>query len=111
MSEEKLDLAEKPEDVFAGMFQIYLPRFRMLTSKMSSRMLKRMVVALIEAPLNEKEYNPRDVLEREAFVLGDKLLQAKFFMMMHTLAEQQQQAEQAAASVEEKPAEEKQINV
>lgn len=82
-----------PEDVFSGMFQIFFPRFVGLTRKLGNNQLRKLMRALIETPLNDKEYKFDDVT-KEAFLLGEKLLTAKSMLIMHSMSLQNNKKEE-----------------
>lgn len=88
---EEMNSKNNAEDVAATFFYAYLPRFKGMVESMSSRMLKRLIIALVEVPLNEKTYDPKNQSEKDAFLIGDQLLQAKMSMIIHTLYEKMEQ--------------------
>jgi hypothetical protein len=106
MQEQKVELGTTPEEtkenivkalqkdvnaeedafgVAATMFGIYLPRFKAKIRQMNSKARERVLFALVEVPIAEKDYNPITKDEREAFLIGQSLLEAKMLMIMHTL--------------------------
>jgi hypothetical protein len=87
-----------PEDVAAGLFSTYWPIFSDSLDIIGKKSLKRIIRFLIETPLNEKEYKFFDKKERQIVAIAERLLQAKWEMMLHTLmkAEQEKQLETQA---------------
>jgi len=88
--QEQLQRATTDYDPFeaaAKIFTMFLPQFRMLVRSMSNRQLRRLVMALIEVPLQKKDYKHPTKEEQAAFMVGDRLLQAKWAMMLQTLEE------------------------
>lgn len=77
-------LANNAEDIAAGMFSLYLPKFKQAVETLSSRQLRRLLKMLVEYPLNEREYQPKNQVEKNAFLVGNKLLEAKFMMILTT---------------------------
>lgn len=71
--------------VAASMFGAYMPRFKALIRKLGSKGRERVINALIEVPLMEKDFRPVDKDEREAFLVGQSLLEAKMLMIMHSV--------------------------
>lgn len=98
LEEEKLDktkLINGPEDVYAQYFYIYGQMFRNYVDKLSAKASKRALKALIEYPLNEKDYMHTSEAEKNVILIGDKLLQAKQMMIIHVLSEQFKKEQQA----------------
>lgn len=92
-TDEIFSRVTNPEDAFAACFYVYFPRLEMLVSKLSNRKLRRLIRAIIETPLNKKQYNMFTTEEKEAFVLADKLLESKFLMIIHTQLEYMKELE------------------
>lgn len=74
-------------DLYATFFHLYGIRYKQGLKKLSKRQLIRLNESLIEYPLNTKEYRHIDKIEKELVVIGDKLLQAKYAMMLQTMYE------------------------
>lgn len=77
-------LANNAEDIAAGMFSLYTPKFKQAVDTLSSRQLRRLLKMLVEYPLNERDYQPKNDIEKNAFLIGNKLLEAKFMMILTT---------------------------
>lgn len=76
------------QDVFgvaANMFGVYLPRFKGKIQALNAKAVARVLFALIEVPINMKEFKPVTKEEKEAFLIGQSLLEAKMMMILHTL--------------------------
>lgn len=73
-----------PLDVAAQMAYLYIPKFKLLLSKLSKKALLRVVYNLVQYPL-EEEYDPKGEVEKNAFVVGDRLLSAKYLMLLGSL--------------------------
>lgn len=87
--------AQNPEDLHAQMFYLYMPIFRRHLEHLNKKALIRLIGALIEVPLNEKEIKTRSKVEQNAFQIGDQLLTSKYVMMILTDANTKMQAAQA----------------
>lgn len=74
--------AQNPEDLHAQMFYLYMPIFRRHLEHLNKKALIRLIGALIEVPLNEKEIKSRSKVEQNAFQIGDQLLTSKYVMMI-----------------------------
>lgn len=88
-----------PEDLFAQYFHMYKPMFNNYLNALSQKQLRRLIRALIEYPLNETEFHHSKEEEKNALLIGEKLLHAKQMMIMHTLSEhykKQEEEEQKA---------------
>jgi hypothetical protein len=79
-----------PEEVAAAMFNLYLPRFQAIVSKLSNKSLRRVLKALIEYPLVEEDFKFSGELEKEAFLVAENLILAKVMMINHTLLQHEQ---------------------
>lgn len=84
---KKVSQTDKDMEVCAQMLTMYTPLFKSKVAGLSNKALRRLINALIEYPLNEKEYNHREGAEQDAFTMGNQLLQAKFLLMTQTIAE------------------------
>lgn len=70
-------------DGAARLFKMYAPIFKNLVNRCSNRELKRLICMLVESPLQDKEYKPKEsTIEGQAFFIGDNLMQAKMLMIM-----------------------------
>jgi hypothetical protein len=90
--EEQVNAAHASYDPIAGaagIFGRFLPQYKGLVRRLSNRQMKRLLCALIEVPLQKQDYKHPTKEEQAAFLLGDRLLQAKMTMIIHTVLEQQ----------------------
>jgi hypothetical protein len=90
--------AQNPEDLHAQMFYLYMPIFRRHLEHLNKKALIRLIGALVEVPLNEKEIKSRSKVEQNAFQIGDQLLTSKYVMMILTDANQKMDAAQKEAA-------------
>lgn len=97
--------AQNPEDVHAQLFYLYMPIFRRFLENLNKKALIRLIGALVEVPLNEKEIKSRSKVEQDAFKVGDQLLTSKYVMMILVDADQKmkQAQEEAAKKAAEMP--------
>lgn len=79
-----------PEKIAEYMFSTYLPRFKMHTSRLSNKALRRVLNALIEVPLVEEMPKFPTDEEADCFNTGQALMQAKWMMIQHTMLEAEQ---------------------
>lgn len=94
-----------PEDAAAGIFQMLLPIFENHLNGLSKKALRRLIKGLVTHPL--EEYVPKGgekekKLEKNAFAVGERMLQSKYMMIMETLMsspEIQEQLEKTVDSV------------
>ena len=76
-----------PEDVFAGMLEIFQPRFDLILNKLSNNQLRRLIRALIKGALNSEKIS--DKVTKEAFFLGEKLLLAQMMLVAKGFSDKQ----------------------
>lgn len=89
------------EDLAAQMFTMFGPRFMMHVDQLQSlKAAKRVLKKLVTFPLNEKAFNPTSELEKEIFNLGDRLLQSKYLMIIHTFNESEEMKKAMEKKVE-----------
>lgn len=100
--EEAAFAQNSPEDSAAMLYKMYSPQYRGLVKRMPRKALERLCIALVEGALSETVYKPTTDQESAAYVLGDKLLQARWVMQLHTLSLAAQEV--AKARVENEPA-------
>lgn len=103
ITEEELEKAaasaQDPVEIASSMFALYLKPFKELVAGLSSKGKERVLVRLIESPLEETPYKwgaDIDNREKQAYMIGHKLLEAKNLMMV-TVAYEHQMAEEAKA--------------
>lgn len=87
----QLGPSTSPFEAAATMFGLYAPKFELVLKELSTGQLRRLANALVQYPLNEKEFINEDRNLREAFSVGQALLEAKWLMTMHALMEHEQQ--------------------
>lgn len=87
-----------PMEAAAKIFSTFLPQYQHLVRRLSNRQARRLLNALIEVPLQKKDYKHPTKEERAAFMLGDRLLQAKWTMMLVTLEQHARQQAEARAN-------------
>jgi hypothetical protein len=75
-------LSEDPSEMAATMLYMYTPKFYAAVDKLSSNALRRVLKKLVSYPLNDKEFKATSTGEAEVFTVGDRLLEAKFLMIM-----------------------------
>lgn len=90
----------------ATLFGLYTPQYEERVNNLSTGELRRLAKGIVMYPLNEKEFldNSSSKVLKEAFAIGDKLIQAKMAMMLSFIYEQEklksaQQNNQEAAQV------------
>lgn len=76
-----------PGESAAMVFHMYKPEYLKRIHRLSSKQMRRLLVKLVEYPLNEKELKGFSGIENETFLLGDAMLQSKFIMMQQTYME------------------------
>jgi len=79
-----------PEETAAKLWTLYWPLYRSAVNNMSNKQMRRVMKALIEVPLNSKEYKLMSKEEKQVFAIGTNLLEAKWQMMLHTLSKHHQ---------------------
>lgn len=84
-----LGKSETPFEAAATMFGLYAPKFETLLKQLSTGQLRRLANALVQYPLNDKEFIDESDMLRSAFALGQTLLEAKWVMMMQSLMEEE----------------------
>lgn len=82
--------SETPFEAAATMFGLYAPKFEAHVKTMSTGELRRLLNALVQYPLNEKEFVNESQKLRTAFSLGQTLLEAKWVMLMQSMMEVEQ---------------------
>lgn len=92
---ENLPMEEKAAKLFTSL----LPQFKVLSKDMTKSELKRVLNALVEAPLNEEKFKFYRQIEVNAFNTGMAIMNAKHTMMFVAL---NQKAEEEKAKTEEK---------
>ena len=90
-------------DVAAKHFELYVPQFKNRIKMMSKKQLQRLILHLAEYPLEKVPYRHSEKLEKDAFLIGDKLFQSKYMMILFTLANSNQINESIKETLEEQP--------
>lgn len=89
--------SETPFEAAATMFGLYAPKFEAHIKTMSTGELRRLVNALVQYPINDKEFVNESQKLRTAFALGQVLLEAKWVMLMQSMMEVEQNKLQASS--------------
>jgi len=89
------------EDLAAVLFRLYGPKFYQGIDRLNLKALRRVIKKLVTYPLNTKELKPQTNLEKEVFGIGDRLLEAKYVMIMGTYARNKDIAKALEDKVEE----------
>lgn len=84
-----------PEEIASMLLTLYTPRFCALVDQLSNRQLKRLIKSMIEYPIG-KNYNHNDSTEAEAFNIGNRLVDAKYVLMVNTYNENREVIMEAA---------------
>ena len=88
IEQESLAQAEEatqdPIAMAASMYGLYMPKFKQGIKQLSSRARARVLMALIEYPLEEKKYVHSTQFEKEMMAIGNAVLEAKFLMILST---------------------------
>ena len=95
-----------PEEIAAQLVYFYTPHFLALVNQLSKKAVKRLVKALVEYPLNDKEYKHTSEEEKTAFLVGTRLLDAKYVMIFDTYNKSLETLQTAADKAKETPIEE-----
>lgn len=74
--------ADDPVELASSMLYLYTPKFSAAVDHLSSNALRRVLKKLVSFPLNEKDYKATSQLEQDAFAMGDRLMEAKFLILM-----------------------------
>jgi hypothetical protein len=96
--------AQDPMAQAATMFGMCYPRFIGRIDTLSNKSLKRVIRALIGVPLEEVMPNFKRPEEKEAYLLGEKLLEAKAVIIIHSMYEHQKELDKAMAEAAAKKA-------
>lgn len=68
---------EDPTEMASTMLALYTPKFNEGVDQLSSNALRRVLKRLVSYPLNDKEYKATSNGEKNVFLVGDRLLEAK----------------------------------
>ena len=86
-----LGKSETPFEAAATLFGLYAPKFEQQLKQLTTGELRRVLNALVQYPLNEKEFLTDSQRVRTAFAIGQALLEAKWVMIMQSVMDQEQQ--------------------
>lgn len=75
-------------DVVASVFGMFWPQWKQAFVHLSSKQKTRLILSLMEYPLQEKPLVFPTKLEKDMFNLGERLLSAKYMMIIQTYSEQ-----------------------
>jgi hypothetical protein len=73
---------DSPENMAATILYMYTPVFEAKVGKLSSNALRRVLRKLVQYPFNEKSYTPTSQEEKDVFAIADRLVEAKFLLIM-----------------------------
>ena len=94
------DSDKSPFSIASALYGMYAPRFEQLVKEMSTGQLRRLVNALVQYPLTDKEFiHEKSGHLPMAFSLGQALLEAKWIMFSQTMMQQQEQEQNAQENV------------
>lgn len=85
-----------PQDPIAqasAVFGVLYPRFIARLETLSNKSMKRVIRSLIGVPLEEPIPNFKRDEEKEAYLIGERLLEAKSVIIIHALFEKQKDIE------------------
>ena len=99
--EKSAKKAYNPLESAEMMYQVYLPRLKMLANKLSAKSLRRLLIGLVEVPIIQEEFKDKDKVAKECYELGDRLLSAKSMLILHTLAEYEKSQQQQSTNEKE----------
>jgi hypothetical protein len=112
LSEENSD--KSPFSIASTLYGMYAPRFEQLVKELSTGQLRRLVNALVQYPLTNKEFiDEKSGPLPMAFSLGQALLEAKWIMFSQTMMQQQEQvqnAQERASATEESEIKKEEVN-
>lgn len=95
-------VAQSPEDVAATLFKLYQPKFVQLVDRLPLKQARRVLKRLVTYPLADKQYAPKSEAEKNAWAIGDRLLEAKYVMTIFAMSEQMNKKVSAEAQEEAK---------
>lgn len=94
------DSDKSPFSIASALYGMYAPRFEQLVKEMSTGQLRRLVNALVQYPLTDKEFiHEKSGHLPMAFSLGQALLEAKWIMFSQTMMQQQEQEQNTQENV------------
>lgn len=87
MIEKAEENSEDTLGMAANVHYTLQPRYFSMLNTLSRKQLLRLNKALATYPLNENEFNHQGV-EKEAFLIGNRMLEAKYTLIFHTYFEE-----------------------
>lgn len=102
ISPSEVPLYQDPNDMFAAFHAMYLPRFKLLIEGLGKNRLQKLIYSLVDIPRLDKVNKKFSKNQKEAYLIGDRLLLSKFTMVLSVLYGQAQ-AEHKASQSEETP--------
>lgn len=90
-----------PDEIAAQLLTFYTPIYQNLVKQLTTNEMRRLLLKLIEYPLNEKKYQGNRYVEEQAFQIGQRLLESKFLLVMNTYAENIEEMKRLAKEQEE----------
>lgn len=88
--------AQDPVTMSSDMYAMYVPHFKRILPKLSTRSLRRILSFLVLYPLEKDSVKATSDLEKEVMHLTNSLIEAKFIMIMSTYAEHAQELYEAS---------------
>lgn len=82
---------KKPEDVGAYLYQLYTPIFMNRMQTLSSKALRRVMLAIVLSPFNKVPIEHPTKEEKELVAIGTHIIDAKFLMITGAITAAQQE--------------------
>lgn len=82
---EQIAQEKSAGDTAAAMYQMYVPIFKGKLTQLTAADTSRLLIGLIEVPFAKREYNALTPNEKEAYLIGQTLLECKTVMLMQAL--------------------------
>jgi hypothetical protein len=90
------------EEIAAQLLTFYTPIYQNLVKQLTTNEMRRLLLKLIEYPLNEKTYQGNRKIEEQVFSIGQRLLESKFLLVMSTYAQNIEEMKKMAEENKEK---------
>lgn len=87
IQEQSSSLSADPAEMAATLYTLYLPKMIALIDAMSGKGAKRVLKHLLVDKLIDNDLSHPNEAEKNAFFIGDRLLESKYVMILHTFAE------------------------
>jgi hypothetical protein len=94
--EEANNRAQDPSEMAATMYSMYVPHYKRVVPKLSTRSLRRILNYLVLYPFEQDSVKPTSELEKEVMQLTSSLIEAKIIMIMDTYRQNAEQLYEAA---------------